>query len=275
MWKIGQPTFSALHAFETCIKTISDEGLRGRLEESTVAVYGADNLYREAGEHQAFDDLTQSDFDLTVVTAGEMSNLYNRKMADKRSSARYIYDALMIASPQGKCPMCGHRDVTTLDHYLPKSSYPALAVNPVNLVPSCIECNKTKASNISATLHPYYDDIENDRWLWAEVVEGELAAIRFFVKPYGGWPNELSARVAHHFEVFRLAQLYAAQSARTISGIRHKLGVLSAVGGDVIVRAHLMEEFVTWSAADINSWEAALYQALSESDWYCRSGFRL
>ena len=36
-----------------------------------------------------------------------------------------------------------------------------------------------------------------------------------------------------------------------------------------------MEEFATWSAAQINSWEAALYQALSESDWYCRGGFRL
>lgn len=275
MWKVDQPTFSALQTFESCIMTISDKGLRDRLEESIVAVHGADDLYREAGERCTFDDLAQSDFSLAVVTAGEMSNLYNRKMADKRSSARYIYDALIIASPQGKCPMCGHRDVTTLDHYLPKSGYPALAVNPVNLVPSCIECNRTKSSNISATLHPYYDDIESDRWLWAEVVEGELVAIRFFVEPYSGWPNELSARVAHHFEVFRLAQLYAAQSARTISGIRHKLSRLSDVGGDAIVKAHLMEEFATWSAADINSWEAALYQALSESDWYCRGGFRL
>ena len=34
MWKVDQPTFSALHTFETCIMTISDEGLRDRLEES-------------------------------------------------------------------------------------------------------------------------------------------------------------------------------------------------------------------------------------------------
>jgi hypothetical protein len=274
MWKVGRPTFSALRTFEVCIRTIADQGLRDRLEESISAVHGADYLYREAGERGDFDDLAQPDFSLSVVTPVEMSNLYNRKMAENRSSARYIYDALILASPQGKCPMCGHRDVTTLDHYLPKSRYPALAVNPVNLVPSCVECNKTKSSNVSATLHPYYDDIESDRWLRAEVIESEPAAIRFFVEPYNGWPNELSERVVHHFEVFRLAHLYTAQSARTISGIRHKLRRLSDVGGDAIVRAHLMEEYATWSAADMNSWEAALYQALSESDWFCRGGFR-
>ena len=100
-------------------------------------------------------------------------------------------------------------------------------------------------------------------------------AIRFFVEPYSGWPNELSARVAHHFEVFPAGTALCSPICTTISGIRHKLNRLSDVGGDALVRAHLMEEFVTWSAADINSWEAALYQALSESDWYCRGGFKL
>ena len=86
--EVDQPTFSALQTFESCIMTISDKGLRDRLEESIVAVHGADHLYREAGERCTFDDLAQSDFSLAVVTAGEMSNLYNREMADKRSSAR-------------------------------------------------------------------------------------------------------------------------------------------------------------------------------------------
>ena len=275
MWKVARPTFSTLQTFEACIKSISDVGFKGRLEKSIVAVHGADDLYREAGERGAFDDLDQHDFRLAAVSASEMSNLYDRKMAEKRSSARHIYDALIIASPQGKCPMCGHRDVTTLDHYLPKSRYPALAVNPVNLVPSCVECNKTKSSSVSATLHPYYDDIESSRWLWAEVIESDPAAIRFFVKPHIDWPDELGLRVAHHFQVFKLAQLYAAQAARTISGIRYKLVGLSQLGGDAVVRSHLAEEYATWSAADINGWEAALYQALSESDWFCSGGFRL
>ena len=43
-----------------------------------------------------------------------------------------------------KCPICGVRDVTDLDHYAPRSIFPEYSVHPINLVPTCHECNVVK-----------------------------------------------------------------------------------------------------------------------------------
>lgn len=43
-----------------------------------------------------------------------------------------------------KCPLCGVRDVTDLDHYAPRSIFPEHSVNPRNLIPTCHECNLEK-----------------------------------------------------------------------------------------------------------------------------------
>ncbi len=43
-----------------------------------------------------------------------------------------------------KCPLCGVRDVTDLDHYAPRSIFPEYSVHPKNLIPTCHECNTVK-----------------------------------------------------------------------------------------------------------------------------------
>lgn len=63
-------------------------------------------------------------------------------------------------------PVLHHRDVSTLDHVLPKTLFPSLAVTPLNLVGSWKDCNKAKLaaapSNTSyAVLHPYFEDISS------------------------------------------------------------------------------------------------------------------
>ena len=43
-----------------------------------------------------------------------------------------------------KCPLCGVRDITDLDHYAPRSIFPEYSVHPRNLIPTCHECNLAK-----------------------------------------------------------------------------------------------------------------------------------
>jgi 5-methylcytosine-specific restriction endonuclease McrA len=107
------------------------------------------------------------------VSTREMASLYDRRFARKGSAGRPIYDAIFAAAP--RCPLCGHGTVSTLDHHLPKAHYPALAVAPLNLVPACADCNKNKIditpmAGADGTIHPYFDDIEDDLWLVAEVL---------------------------------------------------------------------------------------------------------
>jgi len=246
-----------------------------RFEDATPEMEEADRSYRAAGQSTGFGALKSSDFMLPNLSVEETTGLYDRRMAAKRSAGRQIYDSIRLSSREGKCPLCGHREVMTLDHYLPKSQYPALTVNPINLIPACTDCNKLKSSLVEPTLHPYYDNIENEPWLQAEVLPRTPAVTLFFVECPQDWPKSLVDRVSTHFKVFGLDRLYASQAARIISG-QHQLFVkLFNKGGERLVRIWLEDQARTWKAHEINCWESALYAALTASDWFCNGGFSL
>ncbi len=76
------------------------------------------------------------------------------------------------------CPMCGSFGTGTLDHFLPKSDYPELAIFSRNLVPAC-SCNTKRGSVVKGTtssehvLHPYFENVLNQR-LMTSLFEGDF-----------------------------------------------------------------------------------------------------
>jgi hypothetical protein len=172
----------------------------------------------------------------------------------------------------------GQRVVTTLDHYLPKAHYPALAVAPLNLVPACSDCNKAKLAAIprcatEVALHPYFDDIDDHRWLRAEVIASDPAALVFRVEPTAAWNDVLQRRVQHHFRAFGLAELYATEAAEELLHIRFQLQELSRLAGPHAVRSQLQDDATSCAHARPNGWRAASYEAWAASDWFCDGGF--
>jgi HNH endonuclease len=274
MWTVPLPAEAAESVYRSCIRGIRDPDLRDRLGRAADSVTTADLSYRQAGAKGMCGRLAPADFQLPDVTAKEMSWVYENKMVGKKAPGRPVYDAIRTASPQGRCPLCGHRDVTTVDHYLPKSSYAALAVNPANLVPACSECNRTKSSTVLDFLHPYYDNVERDRWLWARVLETSPPVVEFAAQPPPCWPSGLADRVQRHFAAFGLGPLYSMQAARLISGIRALLDPLLREGGTTAVRDHLRQNEESWQQAALNGWQAACYGAMAGSIWFCAGGFR-
>lgn len=59
-----------------------------------------------------------------------------------------------------RCPICDCSfaySQVTLDHILPKSKFPFLSITPINLVPTCYNCNMRKNDGIpSKVLNPYF-----------------------------------------------------------------------------------------------------------------------
>jgi 5-methylcytosine-specific restriction endonuclease McrA len=274
MWTVPLPAESASPVYQSCIRGIRDPDLRDRLQQAAESVARADLNYRRAGATGACGGLPCADFELPDVTAKEMVWLYENKMVGKKAPGRPAYDAIRTASPQGRCPLCGHRDVTTVDHYLPKSVYAALAVNPANLIPACSECNRMKSAAVLDTLHPYYDNVERERWLSARVLETSPPVVQFAVQPPESWPSGLADRVHRHFATFDLGLLYAMQAAREISGIKGRLDSLLRDSGPTAIRDHLRQDEESRRQAGLNSWQAACYGALAASDWFCAGGFR-
>lgn len=73
-----------------------------------------------------------------------------------------------------KCPYCTLNEANTLEHILPKQSYPEYAVHAYNLIPCCSKCNSYKGADIKDesgipwTLNFYYHDPDAFHYLEAE-----------------------------------------------------------------------------------------------------------
>ena len=212
--------------------------------------------------------------DCMPADPADLARVYVRTMARKKARGRPVYDRLMLAAPNGICPFCAQRDVGTLDHYLPKSVFPELAVTPVNLIPACASCNKLKDVYTpdefeQQLLPPYFDDLTGVRWLFASVHEnGGGAALKFFIQQSGDRPRELTLRVQNHFNRLHLGTLYSTHAAEELANIKHLLAGLRARGGQEEVRQFLLSQAESCSAADSNSWRTSTYFALHDNRRY-------
>lgn len=192
-------------------------------------------------------------------------------VTDNAGAARFI-----ASSPV--CPMCGQGKVSTLDHYLPKSRYAQFAILAANLVPCCRDCNVERGVLLPVdaqgqTFHPYFDNVENDRWLYAQVVLTDGASIEYFVSTPGHWPATLAGRAASHFKVFRLGELFGTFAATELASIKYRLQKTSMAAGSDGVRQDLRLQADSSRSVHLNSWKTAMYEALSGSDDFCDGGF--
>lgn len=280
MRKLQKPDDDPGEVFLTCISRVRNQNLKARLTSVEPNIVAAADAFEAAVSATMLHTVVPQHNVGGVVTKEEMSAVYTQRMAKQDAPGRPIYDRLLAAPTFGRCPLCGQRMVTTLDHHLPKGHYPALAVVPVNLVPACGDCNKNKIDAVpqneeDQTLHPYYDDVEGDPWLYAKVVEGTPPALTFFVDPPDCWEEVKSERVRYHFKLFKLDVLYASHAAEELLNIRYSLKNLFEQAGSEGVRRHLLENAQSREVVCMNSWQTAMYKALAVNDWYCAGGFDL
>ena len=211
------------------------------------------------------------------ITKTEMIRLYESGLL-RLSARRHIYDAIMTLAPNGLCPYYGHRRVRQLDHFLPKSKYPAYSVTPLNLVPSCSDCNTDKLSGDDdkiedLPLHPYFESGDNITWLKAEILEGPTAVFLFSVDDGTCMDAVNVIRLESQFETLGLDVLYSTEANDLLSAIRLTLRRLFATGGSGSVRNHLEGEYDSSFFDRRNSWRTAFFKASYESDWFCEGGF--
>lgn len=96
----------------------------------------------------------------------------------------------------------------------------------------------------------------------------------FFVETPTEWGSVTEERIQHHFETLELDDLYRSQVAVELSNIRGQLVTLFDKGGEDLVREFLNECADSRANVQLNSWQTAFYQAIAQSDWFCRGGFR-
>lgn len=279
MLPIPRPSISAVTSYVACLRGVSDIDTRNRLKDLRREIVEAERDYEGSASSGALNVVSQTG-DVKDVIASELVNLYDSRFARQGSPGRRLYESLIAAAPNGKCPLCAHRSVSTLDHFLPKSKFSLLTVTPMNLIPACRECNVVKHAEVSTfaeevPMHPYFDNTEEIDWLIGHVIEVEPTVVVFSVDG-ANWPSDLlRSRVRNHFVQFKLGALYSAQAAEEMSNIHFSLVQLHNAGGRTSVREHLLREAESRRRVRRNSWQSTLYAALATNDWYCNGGFKL
>lgn len=277
MRTLPRPTFSAGDVFQTSISRVRNRALKIRLENCLSEVV-QDSLDYEIKANSAQLHL----FPKKSVVNGnvsklEMEKIYTGRMVPKDGPGRTYYEKLRYPPGNDKCPFCGQRPSSTLDHYLAKSDYPTLVVSPVNLVPACKDCNFIKSNSSPTkseeeTLHPYFDNIDDQQWLYGRVNQTSPPSISYYIEAPTNASSLLEKRVQYHFQQYELDELYASEAASELSDIAYLMDKILRDAGPQTVKQHLEGIAESCAQNKRNSWKTAMYQALALDNWYCTIG---
>lgn len=277
MRKLPPPTYSLTTILERCADSLQDKGLSMRILGSVETLSLAEANYRKLG---ATNDLYCIPATATVnswVSREEMEALYTQTFMRKGGPTRDIYDAIRASSPGGLCPLCNQRPVSTLDHHLAKAEHACFTVTPINLVPACKDCNtdsrvRKPSTKGEQTLHPYFDSVDGDVWLTADLIPGTPPSLIFAATPPAHWSTDIQAIVKNHFRVFGLGELYATHAAAELVNIY--FDIESKPWTPATLRDHLQEQAGNRRRIVKNSWQAAVYDGIARSDWFCNGGYK-
>lgn len=277
MKKIAKPTISVKTVFLDCISIVSNANLKNELNKCITTLEDAELDFEKKMKKNEIHKIAQNNIVLGVIGKEEMKKVYTDRMAKIGKPGRAHYETIISSVKNGRCPLCSHRIVSTLDHYLPKSKYPVYSVTPINLIPSCFECNKGKkveypSNSKEETLHPYFDDVEGDSWLKAKIITSNPIGFEYYVSPSNKWNDLLNERIKTHFKSFELNTLYSIHAIVEFQNIRLQLINLFKSGGYNSLKGHLKDCYDSRSSNDLNSWQTAFYEALYNDEWFCNGG---
>jgi len=271
---MNKPEENVQDILEDCISNINNKNLKRRfklsknyIKESTI------NYDQKACNHTIY-TIKEHHHVNGILSKDNMVWLYKNKFSKEGQPGRKYYDGILHSAPGGRCPVCGVQIASTLDHYLAKTRYPSFAISPINLIPTCRDCNTVKKEKSFHTreeelLHPYYDNIEHHIWLFANIHKQKDIVVTYEVEKPIEWDVLLYKRVRNYFENYQLNRLYSVHAAEEITNIRKKLENLKNSVGLEAVKKDLLETAYSCEHIFLNSWRSALYRELSTNDWFC------
>lgn len=218
------------------------------------------------------------------LTKRKLVNLYENNLRNKDKPARRLYDELLISSGE-RCPFCGDIGQTkNLDHFLPKAHFPEFSIMPLNLVPSCRDCNMgEKGQNYATTeeeqaIHPYVDkDIYfQEQWVFADYLDEDEGALNYYVSCPVAWHQKDKDRAHNHFTNLDLASRYRLEAGKHLSEVidqrnafrnmflRFSPNTTPIAIKDAFVEANLQP--MIESDQFHNHWKKVMYQCLANSN---------
>lgn len=279
MRKLKGPDYAAIDIYDACIEAIDDIETQDLYKEHRHHLIKINHAFDQATANASWATLPRCKRGkghvviLGHLTKSDLVSLYTKYMVDTTGKSRNFYDNI-LASAGGFCPFCaGLGHVSTLDHYLPKSYFPAYSVHPLNLIPCCKDCNTGKNASFGQnvgdqSIHPYLDmdHFFEDRWIQARVDNSNNIILRFECSPPESWSQIDKDRAKSHFVSYNIAKRFSVQANAELSILANlRIGSLRALR-PLEFRAYLLD-FVSCPRLPLNGWLRTMYTALAETEW--------
>ncbi|RZI61686.1 MAG: hypothetical protein EOP37_06830 [Rubrivivax sp.] len=122
------------------------------------------------------------------------------RAARKRDGLQWI-TTYRAAKGLSHCPLCGNAGPTSLEHYLPRSSFAEFTVFSWNLIPSCVTCNSKRGRHANGPgtvvplIHPYFDGPAYNEALLTANIEPPYISVTFTPAALGHLKGDVLQRV--------------------------------------------------------------------------------
>ncbi len=193
--------------------------------------------------------------------AKKFQNLY--LSPDEDSVQRTMIETLRSRDLQ-LCPACGEDGTpNTLDHYLPKQTYPEFSITAYNLFPMCDICQGKKstdtvnAANERLFLHPYFDQFIDVQVLCLQIGQPYEAPTTMTLTPHPGLDAAQAALVSRHLERLAISTRYSHFFKDEYLRLLRMVRTIRLKGMDVTVHLELFSENALNKS--INSWGHVFY----------------
>ncbi len=278
MRKLPEPVGPPLQNYEKCVQRVGSATQKRLFYRHFSQIYVLLLNYQQQAYNKSLYNISSMPTGgypgLAAFTTDDFKKLYTSYMVaqDKKYASRKIYDS--IKASVLKCPLCGFGEVYEVDHYLPKSQFPAFSVLSYNLIPCCHACNHGKLSSYASTagqqtLHPFYDDFEikGFRWLYVDFVSNQNGfEISYYVNPPKAVNSVSYSRVFSHFDEFDLKRRFRTHAMTEMVYILDELKQrFPSPSFHKDVKDHLKDIAGQRLRRNINFWDSALYEALSHN----------
>lgn len=271
MQSLTMPDIDHRDLYEQCVPQTQGEENRAILTALTDRIVAAGVAFSGAAAAQQLFDLDP--IALTPAEDSLVRPMYDYRLVQKEGNGRWAYDRIKNAARY--CPYCTFGEVYEVDHFLAKTDYREVNICPANLLPICHPCNHIKlASPPEAAdrylLHPYFDNLPNIRWLFADLSfdsGGPVLTFRVLLdaEVYGN----LAGRLSYHFEKLQLDRRFQERASKVLveieSDMADKFETLGAGG----MAEHFQSEAERHFLRHGNSLESAGYFAAAANPEYC------
>jgi hypothetical protein len=185
----------------------------------------------------------------------------------------------LLAAAKGLCPLCGCGPVGSLDHFLPRTTFPELSVLSLNLVPCCVRCNTKKLERHGRAgeprfLHAYFDLLPDDEVLVASVHIDISVTTSFAVHRTPKTSLSMYGNVSHHFDKLQLDSYFQDESNLELFNRLDAMHTYFELGSDVLRNYLEVEHQSLLANLGCNYWKTALYATLSRNRDFWEGGFR-